>query len=83
MGPHSGVWRRLAHLLRHRPHPAWHIREDLLTESKYIDPYKLAPVGRLGGPRYSHTHDIFEMVPPDVQPDRDKPKIQSLGQIRS
>ncbi len=42
----------------------WHIREDLLTESKYVDAYKLAPVGRLGGPRYCRTHDIFEMTPP-------------------
>jgi flavin reductase (DIM6/NTAB) family NADH-FMN oxidoreductase RutF len=51
----------------------WHIREDLLTENKYIDPYKLAPVGRLGGPRYCRTHDIFEMNPPYVQPDRADP----------
>ena len=26
----------------------WHVREDLIIEDKYIDPYKLAPVGRLG-----------------------------------
>lgn len=42
----------------------WHVREDLLIDGKYIDPYKLAPVGRLGGPRYCRTHDIFEMTPP-------------------
>lgn len=51
----------------------WHIREDLLTERNYIDAYKLSPVGRLGGPRYCRTHDIFEMTPPYVQPDHADP----------
>lgn len=51
----------------------WHIREDLLTESMYIDAQKLSPVGRLGGPRYCRTNDIFEMAPPYVMPDRADP----------
>jgi hypothetical protein len=51
----------------------WHVREDLLTEARYIDAYRLNPVGRLGGPRYCRTHDIFEMTPPYVQPDRADP----------
>lgn len=42
----------------------WHVREDLLVDGKYIDANKLAPVGRLGGPRYCRTHDIFEMTQP-------------------
>jgi len=42
----------------------WHVRDDLLVDGKYIDAYKLAPVGRLGGPRYCRTHDIFEMMQP-------------------
>lgn len=53
----------------------WHVREDLLTEAKYIDAYKLAPVGRLGGPRYCRTHDIFEMEPLYIQPDRADPNM--------
>ena len=51
----------------------WHISEELLTERKYIDAYKLKPVGRLGGPRYCRTDDIFEMTAPYIQPDRADP----------
>jgi flavin reductase (DIM6/NTAB) family NADH-FMN oxidoreductase RutF len=51
----------------------WHVREDVMLDDKYIDPQKLAPVGRLGGPRYSRTHDIFEMQAPFVTPDRGHP----------
>lgn len=47
----------------------WHVREDLMLEEKYINPHKLAPVGRLGGPRYCRTHSIFQMKAPYVQPD--------------
>ena len=48
----------------------WHVREDLIIGDKYIDPYKLAPVGRLGGPRYCRTQEIFEMTAPYLQPDK-------------
>jgi len=51
----------------------WHVREDVMLDDKYIDPQKLAPVGRLGGPRYCRTHDIFEMQAPFVTPDRGHP----------
>ena len=51
----------------------WHVREDVMLDDKYIDPQKLAPVGRLGGPRYSRTHDIFEMQAPFTTPDRGHP----------
>jgi len=47
----------------------WHVREDMMLDGKYIDPHKLAPVGRLGGPRYCRTNDIFEMKPPFTTPD--------------
>jgi flavin reductase (DIM6/NTAB) family NADH-FMN oxidoreductase RutF len=42
----------------------WHVREDLIVDGRYVDAYNLNPVGRLGGPRYCRTHDIFEMTPP-------------------
>lgn len=51
----------------------WHIADELLTEGKYVDPRKLAPVGRLGGPRYCRSHDVFELQPPYVMPDRADP----------
>ena len=51
----------------------WHVREDLLLEDKYIDPHKLAPIGRLGGTRYCRTREIFEMPAPYVQPDKAHP----------
>ena len=43
----------------------WHVREDLIIEDKYIDPYKLAPVGRLGGPRYLSLIHISEPTRPE------------------
>ncbi len=47
----------------------WHVREDLMLDDKYVNPHTLKPVGRLGGPRYCRTHDIYEMQAPYVQPD--------------
>ena len=47
----------------------WHVREDLMLDDKYINPHTLQPVGRLGGPRYCRTHDIYEMQAPYIQPD--------------
>ena len=60
----------------------WHVREDLMLiegERQYINPAKLAPVGRLGGPRYCRTHDIFEMQAPYVMPDRAHPNAPAGG----
>lgn len=51
----------------------WHISEDLMIDDKYIDPHKLTPIGRLGGPRYCRTRDIFEMEPTYALPDRADP----------
>ena len=48
----------------------WHVAADLMTGGIYIDAHKLSPVGRLGGPRYCRTHDIFEMEPTWLVPDR-------------
>lgn len=47
----------------------WHVREDLMLDDKYINPHTLQPVGRLGGPRYCRTNDIYEMEAPYIQPD--------------
>ncbi len=57
----------------------WHVREDLMLEDKYINPGKLAPVGRLGGPRYCRTHSIFQMRAPYVQPDIAHPNEPENG----
>lgn len=51
----------------------WHVREDLMLEDKYINPHTLTPVGRLGGPRYCRTHEIFEIAAPYTQPDKAHP----------
>jgi flavin reductase (DIM6/NTAB) family NADH-FMN oxidoreductase RutF len=47
----------------------WHVREDLMVEDKYINPQLLQPVGRLGGPRYCKTDEIYELHAPYIQPD--------------
>ncbi len=59
----------------------WHVREDLMREGKYIDPAKLGPVGRLGGPRYCRTGEIFEMRPPYVMPDRAHPNDPARNDV--
>ncbi|MBT5369146.1 MAG: hypothetical protein HOL05_14000 [Nitrospinaceae bacterium] len=46
----------------------WHISEDVMSDDKYIDPVKLAPVGRLAGNHYCRTQDVFEMQRPDRKP---------------
>lgn len=55
----------------------WHVREDLILTAPggktYIDPARLQPVGRLGGPKYCRTREIFEMTAPYVTPDRAHP----------
>jgi len=42
-----------------------HIRDDVLTEG-LVDVRKLRAVGRLGGPRYCRTQDVFEMARPKI-----------------
>jgi flavin reductase (DIM6/NTAB) family NADH-FMN oxidoreductase RutF len=46
---------------------AFHIRDELLRDGK-VDPSKLKAIGRLGGPTYCRTNDLFEMVRPIVPP---------------
>ena len=40
-----------------------------MLDDKYINPHLLQPVGRLGGPRYCKTDEIYELQAPYVQPD--------------
>ena len=63
----------------------WHVREDMLLfdgEKIYIDPAKLQPVGRLGGPRYCRTQDIFEMQAPYIMPDRVHPSDPAQNNVQ-
>jgi flavin reductase (DIM6/NTAB) family NADH-FMN oxidoreductase RutF len=57
----------------------WHVREDLMLDDKYVNPRTLHPVGRLGGPRYCRTHDIYEMQAPYIQPDVAHPNTPVTG----
>jgi flavin reductase (DIM6/NTAB) family NADH-FMN oxidoreductase RutF len=41
----------------------FHVDEAIVDGYK-IDPAKLRAVGRMGGPTYIHTHDLFEMARP-------------------
>lgn len=43
----------------------FHVRDELFQNFK-IDPDKLRPVGRMGGPTYTRTTDRFEMERPKV-----------------
>jgi flavin reductase (DIM6/NTAB) family NADH-FMN oxidoreductase RutF len=42
-----------------------HVDDRVLTDG-LVDPFKVRAIGRLGGPRYSRTQDVFEMVRPRV-----------------
>ena len=41
----------------------WHVRDDLLVDGR-IDPHRLDAIGRMGGPSYVRTRDIFDMARP-------------------
>ena len=41
----------------------WHISDDVLVEGR-IDPHRLDAIGRMGGPSYVRTRDIFDMTRP-------------------
>ncbi len=43
-----------------------HLDEAILTNG-LVDVHKLRPIGRLGGPRYCRTQEVFEMVRPKVR----------------
>ncbi len=43
----------------------WHIHQDVKIDERYhIDPSSLDIIGRLGGPQYCTTKDVFEMMRP-------------------
>jgi flavin reductase (DIM6/NTAB) family NADH-FMN oxidoreductase RutF len=42
-----------------------HVDDRVITDG-LVDPHKVRAIGRLGGPRYCRTQDIFEMIRPKV-----------------
>lgn len=45
----------------------WHLNPHIKIDERYhIDPASLDVIGRLGGPQYCTTNDVFEMVRPKV-----------------
>ncbi len=45
----------------------FHVRDSIIDKDMFIDPDKLKPVARLGGPSYSRIRDRFDMVRPAVK----------------
>jgi flavin reductase (DIM6/NTAB) family NADH-FMN oxidoreductase RutF len=45
----------------------FHVRDSIIDKDMFIDPDKLKPVARLGGPSYSRIRDRFDMIRPAVQ----------------
>jgi flavin reductase (DIM6/NTAB) family NADH-FMN oxidoreductase RutF len=45
----------------------FHVRDSIIDKEMFIDPDKLNPVARLGGPSYSRIRDRFDMVRPVVK----------------
>ena len=41
----------------------WHVRDDLVVNGR-IDLRRLEAVGRMSGPTYTRTHDLFDLVRP-------------------
>ena len=46
----------------------FHVRDSIIDKDMFIDPDKLDPIARMGGPSYSTIHDRFDMVRPVYQP---------------
>jgi len=44
----------------------FHIRDDLWKDGE-VDVQKLHAIGRMSGPRYTRTRDIFEMQRPRIK----------------
>jgi flavin reductase (DIM6/NTAB) family NADH-FMN oxidoreductase RutF len=42
----------------------FHVEDDLKVEDFRIDPAELNAVGRMGGPTYSRTTDLFDLARP-------------------
>ena len=45
----------------------FHLRDSIIDKDMFIDPDKLKPVARLGGPSYSRIRDRFDMIRPVVK----------------
>lgn len=45
----------------------FHVRDSIIDKDMFIDPDKLKPVARLGGPSYSRIRDRFDMIRPAVK----------------
>ena len=45
----------------------FHVRDSIIDKDMFIDPDKLKPVARLGGPSYSRIRDRFDMNRPVVK----------------
>lgn len=45
----------------------FHVRDNVMNKDMFIDPDKLNPVARLGGPSYSRIKDRFDMIRPVIK----------------
>jgi len=45
----------------------FHVQDSIIDKDMFIDPEKLKPVARLGGPSYSRIRDRFDMLRPAVK----------------
>ena len=45
----------------------FHVQDSIIDKDMFIDPDKLKPVARLGGPSYSRIRDRFDMIRPVVK----------------
>jgi len=45
----------------------FHVRDSIIDKDMLIDPDKLKPVARLGGPSYSRIRDHFDMIRPVIK----------------
>jgi flavin reductase (DIM6/NTAB) family NADH-FMN oxidoreductase RutF len=46
----------------------FHVRDSIIDKDLFIDPDKLDPIARMGGPSYSTIHDRFDMIRPVINP---------------
>ena len=44
----------------------FHVRDSIISPDYFIDPDKLNPIARMGGPSYSRIKDRFDMIRPVV-----------------
>ena len=45
----------------------FHVRDSIIDKDMFIDPDKLNPVARMGGPSYSRITDRFDMIRPVIK----------------